>query len=1798
MPTKIWQNGTEPKPVPFLRRQSEIQYHSVYRNNNLSNNRYYEKFRNNNTYRNNANNRFIQVRPSRYVRDVEPTSRGDNSPRNMQQRAYHISAYQTEQKRQIASILEQNNRYNNRENNKRRIVKTIKKIINPTEDTVTIKLNPESCTMQVTFPDGTKLSCLVDTGAADSIVSEGLIKRSNYLSSLPQTKENSGKRYITGNNQAVFSDRTIAFDFTVQGQKLSTIAHILPTCGSFGMIYGLSSMQSAKAKIDISNNLLKLNTKQIPLRPKQYITLKPGESKIIQLSGAIPKSLDQLSMIMSFSAYAKSTKPPESMISIQGKSVIICLTNTSKRKQIIKPNKVVGFLQVNSLLENTEEDSCKHIDLPLASNGKQKQDTLNTSTVSYTDNKRHDYGGAWKADISQLEEARHLIKGAPIKPVNRHITARMSKLKQKRLEELSILEEDNPDLYLSDEEILRRDIPMNDSLLSNRNKEKLMAIILNNAKAFSLFGEVGKCDSSEVSITLQNDEPFFVRPFRYSEDDKLVIRREIQKMIAQGVLVKSPATHVSPVLLVKKKLDDGTMKYRIVVDFRTLNQKLLKPIYAQNLIQDAINKIGESGAKYISLIDLKEAYHALVLDKNSRKYTGVIPYYGHCSLTYQRLPMGLSISGAEFTNKILEILDKLPDYQDYCCNILDDLLIYSETQEDHIKHMSNIIKLFNEEGLKISPKKTKVAQHKFSYMGYEITFNKAGLPVIKIEKSKVHAITQLSKPKTPKQVRSFIGMIQYLSRFLPRLNISLIPLYELTKKTVPFKWTDKHQEIFEKLKEAVTTAPAVSLPTRTGIYILEIDSSREGTGAVLKQMQNGTERIIAFNSKKLSNAAQNYSVSELELTGILINLQCFKTLLGNRHFYVTTDHKSLLGLLKSKSAPPTARLAKLVEKLLAFDFSLSYKKGSTLIVADYLSRNLIDTDDPNSKATKIAFLEMSKAQAEATLDSLLIDDKQAISALTRSQAKQQNITVPAVHKINQKIDSTTTDNKISQPNDKIDKNEQSTPKTIVNEESTMTRLRSMNKHIPPELWPNQNEQTNKTEQTKTQARQSNYLFQLPIPEKPISNAEYEQTHGITGEEDTIKAIMKTDEAQIDTETQLDIEKHLLQTNGLYIKEVINQPDENAITEETQQLFSKIGKAKLYSYRFSKQKDINPLLRIIDQRHLSQYKVGFSKQKLTTETKEDRRYGPIYNYLLSGKMPKKQLDTENILATADNYFIYDDALFYYEMVSDNTDMSYKLCIPKSLTRYILDTYHRQNIGAHLGITRTYSTLNAKYRIHGLYRSIVNYIKSCEICQQRHMKVADKTIIFPRELNAEMRPFQTFSCDLRNMNTSSGGHKFLFVAVCELTHYIEAIPIKQATAKSIANILLNKFIFKYGKPEMILFDLARYFCSKIMAYLSEAINFKIKFVYKSQHHASRVERYMRSIKNVLISNLSGKMDLWPCFIDASVYALNTFKSPALSNYCAYELVFKQSPSTFDDFNLQPVAGICKDLNEYITLVKSKFEIARKNVNDYQKKRQDRQFMESAREYTHRPVTTGQLVLLLNPENTEVFSSESAAIKMEYVGPYIVAGRDKSAIFLEKLDGTYVAHPVYAQRVKPASILTKEGKVLKTKNDVITYLETRTDLSAAMLQKALNGGLLKVTDTDGIVAEKDNSLMTITKRNKNSELPTNWEIPQVGRPLATLNEQEKELNAKRQNAASIGKAGTHEITKARFKDSKLQILLKHENDNTGKNSFWVHMEESVMYEKLLSQLQNNTIKLTGTPMKNKSKGKETIPESEGNH
>ena len=190
-------------------------------------------------------------------------------------------------------------------------------------------------------------------------------------------------------------------------------------------------------------------------------------------------------------------------------------------------------------------------------------------------------------------------------------------------------------------------------------------------------------------------------------------------------------------------------------------------------------------------------------------------------------------------------------------------------------------------------------------------------------------------------------------------------------------------------------------------------------------------------------------------------------------------------------------------------------------------------------------------------------------------------------------------------------------------------------------------------------------FIIPAPIQK-DEAEFNEEQGITQEEDTIKAITDREDVEVSTEEQLDIEKHLLPTSGLFVEEIVNPPKDDSLTPEAKQLFTKAGKAKLYSYRFSKQADINPLLRIIDQRHMSKYRVGFTQQRIIEETKQDDRLGPIYNYLLSGKVPHRAADMERVLASVDSYFLYDNVLFHYELINDGDDMTYKLCIPKSFS----------------------------------------------------------------------------------------------------------------------------------------------------------------------------------------------------------------------------------------------------------------------------------------------------------------------------------------------------------------------------------------------------------------------------------------------------------------------------------------------------------------------------------------------------
>ena len=190
-------------------------------------------------------------------------------------------------------------------------------------------------------------------------------------------------------------------------------------------------------------------------------------------------------------------------------------------------------------------------------------------------------------------------------------------------------------------------------------------------------------------------------------------------------------------------------------------------------------------------------------------------------------------------------------------------------------------------------------------------------------------------------------MVNFLSSFLPNLHRLLILIYDLQKKAKKFKWTEEAERAFNDIKKLLINPPVLKAPTPAGLFQLESDTSREGVGGTLLQKQGDKWVVIGYHSKRLPKSAKNFGITELELTGLLVNIHGFMQLLHNRYFEVLVDHKAIEYMIKSKTESPTTRLKTLLLKLSEYTIDLKYRKGSEMHTSDALSRlhNFMDTPD-------------------------------------------------------------------------------------------------------------------------------------------------------------------------------------------------------------------------------------------------------------------------------------------------------------------------------------------------------------------------------------------------------------------------------------------------------------------------------------------------------------------------------------------------------------------------------------------------------------------------------------------------------------------------------------------------------------------------------------------------------------------------------------------------------------------------------------------------------------------------------------
>ena len=305
---------------------------------------------------------------------------------------------------------------------------------------------------------------------------------------------------------------------------------------------------------------------------------------------------------------------------------------------------------------------------------------------------------------------------------------------------------------MTDREILEKYIDLETLCLNREENVKVMDMLYKYKEAFSLRDEIGTCPNIEVEIEVTDKSPFFIRLYHVREEDKIVMDKEMKRLCYMGILKEEFSAYSSPVMLISRKL---TKDKKVVTDFRHLDVRIAKNNLAYPLVRDTFSVLGNSKCEVLSVLDLKDAFHLLRLSENSKKYCGILPYFGSSSYLYQRMPMGLNILPSIWQSYINAILDCLQSKK-YCEAIMDDLILFTSSKESHINKLEDILSALLKNGLKVSPKKCKLFKTSLQYMGNEIFIENKKV-CVKPLRYRLEAIQKLQPSRTPKGSRSFAG---------------------------------------------------------------------------------------------------------------------------------------------------------------------------------------------------------------------------------------------------------------------------------------------------------------------------------------------------------------------------------------------------------------------------------------------------------------------------------------------------------------------------------------------------------------------------------------------------------------------------------------------------------------------------------------------------------------------------------------------------------------------------------------------------------------------------------------------------------------------------------------------------------------------------------------------------------------------------------------------------------------------------------------------------------------------------------
>lgn len=509
--------------------------------------------------------------------------------------------------------------------------------------------------------------------------------------------------------------------------------------------------------------------------------------------------------------------------------------------------------------------------------------------------------------------------------------------------------------------------------INNESTEKLKLRLLEDYKDLIATDDKSVANLPGQQIYLKPfTAPRYIRQYRLPPNYRRVISEKVKEMVDQGLAEPSYSPWNAPVLLVPKKGAKTVDNYRLVIDYRQLNNVVEDDKYPIPDMGEILDGLGK--AQIFSTLDLDQGYYQIPLHKESRPYTAFSTPDGHFNLT--RLPMGLKVSPAIFSRLMRHVLGDLVGK--ICYVYLDDVIVYGLNEENHARNLKKIFQRFREVGLKINFKKCNFFQDSVSFLGHIVS--KDGL---RPDPAKFEVIKNWPTPKTVKEVQSFLGLVNYYRRFVKHFAAIAKPLYNLTKTDKTFEWTHECEQAFSSLKLKVMNPPVLAFPDFSKPFYIQTDASITGVGAVL---MNHDRRPVAFLSRSLNKAELSYGITDLEALAIVWALKKWSNYLLGHKFIVETDHKALEQLFKMRD--PSSRLIRFRLCLEQFDFEVHYLKGKNNVVADALSRVSVSIKDLIAMrvdiVTRLQKKRLQEALAKPT-DTSIIPDEPIITSLLRKQ---------------------------------------------------------------------------------------------------------------------------------------------------------------------------------------------------------------------------------------------------------------------------------------------------------------------------------------------------------------------------------------------------------------------------------------------------------------------------------------------------------------------------------------------------------------------------------------------------------------------------------------------------------------------------------------------------------------------------------------------------------------------------------------------------------------------------------------------